>query len=187
MVVGKGEGHKVADIHVRHSCCDRVFSVAVTIVLTFLPPPAGLAEHVELLALRGVVAALVLGRSRPAATGVVAITLAALLSRWTLFGAKELADPKFKPAGRGSEVGVSGFASNTVWLVGGAFMFALAYEKAGLGKRLALLLVRLLGKSSLSLGYAATLADTILAPFTPSNTARSAARCFPCSSTSHRI
>ena len=39
--------------------------------------------------------------------------------------------------------------------------------------------MRALGKSSLSLGYAATFADTILAPFTPSNTARSAGTMFP--------
>lgn len=59
----------------------------------------------------------------------------------------------------------SGFASNTVWLVGGAVMLALGYQKTGLGRRIALLLVRALGKSSLSLGYAAAFADTILAPF----------------------
>jgi L-tartrate/succinate antiporter len=58
-------------------------------------------------------------------------------------------------------------------------MFALAYEKTGLGKRIALVLVKLLGKNSLMLGYAATIADTILAPFTPSNTARSAGTMFP--------
>jgi di/tricarboxylate transporter len=58
-------------------------------------------------------------------------------------------------------------------------MFALAYKKAGLGKRIALLLVKLLGKSSLSLGYAATLTNTLLAPFMPSNTARSAGTVFP--------
>jgi len=155
--------------------------VAVTVVLALLPAPAGLAQNAwNFFALfAGIVAALVLEPIPPAATGVVAITLAALLSRWTLFGPKELADPKFKVASETVKWAFSGFASNTVWLVGGAFMFALAYEKTGLGKRIALLLVRALGKSSLSLGYAATLADTILAPFTPSNTARSAGTMFP--------
>jgi L-tartrate/succinate antiporter len=42
-----------------------------------------------------------------------------------------------------------------------------------------LLLVRKLGRNTLSLGYATTFADAILAPFTPSNTARSAGTLFP--------
>jgi L-tartrate/succinate antiporter len=58
-------------------------------------------------------------------------------------------------------------------------MFALGYEKTGLGKRIALFLVKSMGRSTLMLGYAVTLADTILAPFTPSNTARSGGTVFP--------
>ena len=155
--------------------------VAVSVVLALIPAPTGLKENAwHFFALfAGIVAALVLEPIPPAATGVVAITLGALLSRWTLFSPEELANPKFKAASETVKWAFSGFASNTVWLVGGAFMFALAYEKTGLGKRIALLLVRLLGKNSLSLGYAAVLADTALAPFTPSNTARSAGTMFP--------
>ena len=155
--------------------------IAVAVILALLPPPTGLAQHTwYFFALfAGIVAALVLEPIPPAATGIVAITLGALLSRWALFGPEELANPKFRPANEAVKWAFSGFASNTVWLVGGAFMFALAYEKTGLGRRIALLLVRVLGKSSLSLGYAVTLADTALAPFTPSNTARSAGTMFP--------
>lgn len=58
-------------------------------------------------------------------------------------------------------------------------MFALGYQKTGLGRRIALLLVRALGRNTLLVGYATTLADTVLAPFTPSNTARSAGIIFP--------
>ncbi len=155
--------------------------VVVAVVLASIPAPTGLKENAwHFFALfAGIVAALVLEPIPPAATGVVAITLGALLSRWTLFSPEELANPKFKAASETVKWAFSGFASNTVWLVGGAFMFALAYEKTGLGKRIALLLVRLLGKNSLSLGYAAVFADTALAPFTPSNTARSAGTMFP--------
>jgi L-tartrate/succinate antiporter len=66
-----------------------------------------------------------------------------------------------------------------VWLVFAAFMFSLGYERTGLGKRIALQLVRRLGGSTLGLGYAVTFADLVLAPFTPSNTARSAGTIFP--------
>ena len=110
--------------------------VGVTVVLAVLPAPAGLAQNAwNFFALfAGIVAALVLEPIPPAATGVLAITLAALLSRWTLFSPQELANPKFKVASETVKWAFSGFASNTVWLVGGAFMFALAYEKTGAGK-----------------------------------------------------
>jgi hypothetical protein len=70
--------------------------------------------------------------------GFVAITLTAVLSRWTLFSDAELAKPGFNVAGETVKWAFSGFASSTVWLVGGAFMLALGYQKTGLGRRIAL-------------------------------------------------
>ena len=74
---------------------------------------------------------------------------------------------------------LSGFSNGTVWLIFVAFMFGLGYEKTGLGRRIALSLVRSLGRRTLGLGYAVALADLILAPFMPSNTARSGGTIFP--------
>jgi len=74
---------------------------------------------------------------------------------------------------------LSGFSNSTVWLIFVAFMFALGYEKTGLGKRIALALIKALGKRTLGLGYAVALADLALAPFMPSNTARSGGTIFP--------
>jgi L-tartrate/succinate antiporter len=74
---------------------------------------------------------------------------------------------------------LSGFSNSTVWLIFGAFMFALGYEKTGLGRRIALVLVKAMGRKTLTLGYAVAVADTILAPFTPSNTARSGGTIYP--------
>lgn len=40
-----------------------------------------------------------------------------------------------------------------MWLVfGGAFIFALGYEKTGLGHRIALVMVKVMGRNTLSLG-----------------------------------
>jgi len=75
--------------------------------------------------------------------------------------------------------GLSGFSNTTVWLIFIAFMFALGYEKTGLGKRISLILVTKMGKRTLGLGYAIALADLLLAPFIPSNTARSGGTIFP--------
>ena len=118
-------------------------------------------------------------RLPPAATGFIAIALTAGLSRWTLFSTEDLAKPGFNLASESVKWAFSGFASSTVWLVGGAFILAMGYEKTGLGRRVALLLVRALGRNSLLLGYAATFSDAILALVTPSNTARSAGTMFP--------
>lgn len=41
---------------------------------------------------------------------------------------------------------LSGFSNGTVWLIFVAFMFGLGYEKTGLGRRIALSLVRSLGR-----------------------------------------
>src|SRR5215468_1532004 len=67
---------------------------------------------------------------------------------------------------------LSGFGQPTVWLIFGAYVLSVGYEKTGLGKRIALILIRRFGASTLGLGYAITLADLAIAPFTPSNTAR---------------
>jgi L-tartrate/succinate antiporter len=74
---------------------------------------------------------------------------------------------------------LSGFSHSTVWLIFVAFMFGLGYEKTGLGRRIALMLVRVLGGRTLGLGYAVALSDLILAPFTPSNTARTGGTVYP--------
>jgi L-tartrate/succinate antiporter len=74
---------------------------------------------------------------------------------------------------------LSGFNNDVVWLIFTATTFALGYEATGLGRRIALLLVKALGKRTLGLGYAIALADLVLAPFMPSNTARSAGTIYP--------
>ncbi len=76
-------------------------------------------------------------------------------------------------AGASFKWAVSGFGNSTVWLIFSAFMFAAGYDKTQFSRRLALILVKYLGRRSLTLGYAITFADLLLAPFTPSNTARS--------------
>jgi len=53
------------------------------------------------------------------------------------------------------------------------------FIKTGLGRRIAYLMVGAFGKSTRGLGYALTLSDTIIAPATPSNTARAGGILFP--------
>ncbi len=74
---------------------------------------------------------------------------------------------------------MAGFSEALVWLIVCAFMFSRGFIKTGLGRRIAFLLVRAFGKSTLGLGYALTISDTIIAPATPSNTARAGGILFP--------
>jgi L-tartrate/succinate antiporter len=74
---------------------------------------------------------------------------------------------------------LSGFGNTIVWLIFAAFMFTVGYAQTGLGRRVALHLVRALGHRTLGLGYAVALAELVFAPFTPSATARSAGTIYP--------
>lgn len=51
-------------------------------------------------------------------------------------------------------------------------MIARGFIKTGLGRRIALQMIRLLGKRTLGLAYGLAVADLILSPAMPSNTAR---------------
>src|SRR4029077_10687550 len=82
---------------------------------------------------------------------------------------------------------LGGFSESTVWLIVGAFVFSIGYRKSGLGRRLALMLVHGLGRRTLGLGYAVAFADLILAPATPSNTARSGGTIYPIASSIPKI
>ena len=153
----------------------------VGVLLVMIPAPAGLAPHAwHYFALfAAVIAALVLEPLPGGAIGLLGLTAAVVLARHVLFSPAELAKPGFNPANQALAWALSGFANPTVWLIFGAFMFALAYEKTGLGRRIALALVKLMGRRTLTLGYAVLGADLLLAPFTPSNTARSGGTIFP--------
>jgi L-tartrate/succinate antiporter len=155
--------------------------IVVAIVLAVIPAPAGLAQHAWYFfaIFAGVIVGLMLEPIPGAAIGLIAMTLVMVLAPWVLYSPAELAKPGFKPANAALNWALDGFSNGTVWLIFGAFMFALGYEKTGLGRRIALLLVRAMGRKTLTLGYAVAAADALLAPFTPSNTARSGGTIFP--------
>ncbi len=74
---------------------------------------------------------------------------------------------------------LSGYSDLTTWLVFSAVLISVAFIETGLGKRIAFHLIRLLGRTTLGLGYAGTILDYVLSPGIPSNTARTAGITFP--------
>ena len=65
-----------------------------------------------------------------------------------------------------------GFGDSTTWLVVIAFLIAGVIIETGLGRRIALVSINLLGKTVIGLGYAICVSELILGPLVPSNTAR---------------
>ena len=155
--------------------------VAVALIIALIPVPEGLAPHAWYFfaIFAGVIVGLVVEPFPGPAISLFGVTLATVLAPWVLYSPEDIARPGFNAVNAALTWALSGFANSTVWLIFGAFMFALGYEKTGLGRRIALLLVRAMGRRTLTLGYAVTVADTLLAPFTPSTTARSAGTIFP--------
>lgn len=153
----------------------------VTLFLVLLPAPTGLAQHAWYFfsIFIGTIVALIMESFPFPATGLIGTITITVLAPWVLFSAQELANPKFKAPEAAIKWMLTGWSSTTVWLVFSAFTFALGYEKTGLGRRIALILVKLMGKKTLLLGYAVMLSDALIAPFTSSNTARSAGVIFP--------
>jgi L-tartrate/succinate antiporter len=153
--------------------------VLTGILLALIPAPQGLAPYAwHYFALFASVILAVITEPLPsAAVGLIGVTFAAALG--LAFSPAQMADPAFRFPTEASRWALAGFINSTVWLIFAAFVFAMGYEKTGLGRRIALVLVKRLGGRTLGLGYAIALSDLALAPFTPSNTARSAGAIFP--------
>jgi len=67
----------------------------------------------------------------------------------------------------------SGFSEDWILLIIVAFLIARGVIKSGLGKRIAFLIIKKFGKTSIGLSYSVIAADMFMAPAFPSNTARS--------------
>jgi DASS family divalent anion:Na+ symporter len=74
---------------------------------------------------------------------------------------------------------LGGYADPIVWLVLAAFMLSRGMVKTGLGRRIAFIFIRAVGRRTLGLGYALVATDMVLASVIPSNGARSGGIIFP--------
>ena len=137
--------------------------IGVCVALWFVPPVGPLKP--QAMHLIAIFAATILGLIlQPLPMGAMVVAAIALTTITGTLPVKEA---------------MAGFSEALVWLIVCAFMFSRGFIKTGLGRRIAFLLVRAFGSSTLGLGYALTIADTIIAPATPSNTARAGGILFP--------
>ncbi|RAX51723.1 anion permease [Helicobacter sp. 16-1353] len=152
--------------------------VIVSFIVFILPTPDGLSTQTWLYfsIFLGVVVGLIQEIIPSSLIGIIGVCICV----WCKVGPIGSNDPKtIISADSAISWGLSGFANSTVCLVFIAFMIGLGYQKSGLGRRIALLLVKMLGKTTLGLGYAIAIADGVLAPFIPSNTARTGGTLYP--------
>ena len=143
--------------------------IGLGLLVLICPAPAGLTANAwRFFALFTVAVAALVAEPIPSpAVGFISVTTATVL---VLVG---------KTPNEAMRWALSGFSNDTVWMIMAAAMFALGYEKTGLGRRIALVLVKALGKRTLGLGYAIALTDLVLAPFMVSATARSGGTIYP--------
>ena len=138
--------------------------LAVTLTVFFLPPPESVDPRGMHMA--GIFAGTILGLIlQPLPTASVALIGLATAMMTGTMSAKEEA--------------LQGFSNSTIWLIVAAFFIADGFLLTGFGRRIALMFVSLLGRSSLGLSYGMALTDLILAPATPSNTARAGGVIYP--------
>lgn len=72
-----------------------------------------------------------------------------------------------------------GFGNGTIWLIVCAFFLSRAFIKTGFGRRIAFLIIKYIGRSSLTLGYSIALSELIVSPAMPSATARGGGVFYP--------
>lgn len=133
------------------------------IIIWFLPIPEGVKpEAWHLLAIFvATIAGFVLQPLSIGAVSIIACTMLVILG-------------VLKPG-----EALAGFSNGTIWLIVSAFMFAEGFIKTGLGKRIAYVLLGKFGGSTLNVAYVLSATDFIVAPFTPSNTARGGGIIYP--------
>ena len=130
---------------------------ASALAVVLIPVPAGITR--ESWILLAIFTATIVGSIVQPLTGSAMVLLGVIAT--ALFGALKI------------ETALGGYADKYVWLVLAAFFLSRAMIKTGLGQRIALIFVRLIGRKTLGLGYALIITDFLLASSIPSTGARS--------------
>lgn len=138
-------------------------SVALALVICFvIPVPEGVTSDAWMLLgmFVGVISAII-GKVMPiGALSILAITLVAVtgVTSETTSGAINDA--------------LSSFANPLIWLIGAAIMISRGIIKTGLGERAGYYFIAIWGKKTIGIAYSLAITELMLAPVTPSNTAR---------------
>lgn len=149
-----------------------ILSVLVFFAIWAIPTPVGmtLVQH-KLLSIFG--GAIVLWITIGVNFAVSTFAIVALLYFWV--GNPTGAVAKDGSLVRNAAFAVSGFASPSLWLLVTGFVISIAMTRTGVARRIALLMMKRFGKTPAGAIGASMFANFVIAPLTPSNTARTAA------------
>ena len=155
-------------------------ALALTLILWFIPAPEGVAPNAwHLLALFIGIIAGIIGKAMPiGAMAVLAMTIVALL-QVTVPEVGADGNPIKNPSAQAAKDALSSLNSPLIWMIGIAIMISRSLLKTGLGTRIGYLFLSLFGKSTVGVAYSLALCDLLIAPVTPSNTARGGAIVHP--------
>jgi divalent anion:Na+ symporter, DASS family len=147
-----------------------IATVVAGLIIWFIPVPEGLKPNAwHLLAIFiATIAGIIMKAASMGTMAIIGITMCA---------ATQVLAPG--DAAKSVTNALSGFGNSIIWLIGLSFFIARGFIKTGLGKRIAFYFLRMFSKSSLGICYGLGLADLLLAPAIPSNTARAGGIIFP--------
>ena len=158
-----------------------VIVAIVAAMMFFVSPPSGLgqAAYFTVLLFVSLIASIIVNVLPIGAVGIIGMTLYAVIMG--IGGAIDAPDAAAatKAVTTWMHTALSELDSPLIWLIVCAFLIARGFIKTGLGKRIALSMIRLLGGHTIGLAYGLAIADLILAPAMPSNTARCGGIIYP--------
>ncbi|WP_133011452.1 anion permease [Marinomonas flavescens] len=140
-----------------------IVSIGLALLIWFVVPvPEGVSVNAwHLLALFVATVVAIIGKVMPiGALAILAITLVAITGV-----------TNDSPSGAIKDA-LSGFSNSLIWLIGIAIVISRGLAKTGLGNRIGYYFISLFGKKTIGIGYALALSELVIAPVTPSNTAR---------------
>ena len=147
-----------------------IIAIVIGLVIWFvIPVPEGVTPDAwHLLALFVGTIAAIIGKAMPiGAIALLAITLVAVTGVTSDNPSTAMKDA------------LSGFSNSLIWLIGIAIMISRGLVKTGLGNRIGYNFIALFGKRTLGIGYSLAISELLIAPVTPSNTARGGAIIHP--------
>ena len=131
-------------------------TICVGVAIAVIPPPAGVEYRAWLLL--AIFISTIVGSIVQPLTGSAVVLLG--VTATAVFGVLKPFDA------------LKGYADPVVWIVLAAFFLSVAVIKTGLGRRVALVFIRAIGRSTFGLSYALIGTDFVLASVVPSNGAR---------------
>lgn len=139
-----------------------IFTTAFLVVMLLIPTPDGLdAKSWSLVAIFLTTILAIILKVMP--IGVVA------MMAMTVIAVSQVTATSSKAAITDA---LSSLSNPLIWLIVVAVLVSRGLKKTGLGQRLGLIFISALGRKTVGIGYGLTICELVLAPFTPSNTAR---------------